>query len=61
MKPNVMRVLEQCIDNGLKYGWQRAHKHTDEPSKETILVMQCEEIINEVYEWFEIGDSHATD
>jgi hypothetical protein len=61
MKANTIRVLEQCIDNGLSYGWQRAHKHTDNPSKETIMVMQGEEIINEIYEWFVMGDDDATD
>jgi hypothetical protein len=61
MKAKTMRVLEECIDKGLNYGWRRAHKHDDNPTQTTIMLMQSEEIINEIYEWFDMGDDNAAD
>jgi len=49
MKPNIRAILERCIDEGLEYGYNRAHKHTDAPSK----VVMLEEIERAV--WLEIG------
>ena len=30
-------IIEQAIDHGMELGWNRAHKHTDTPSKEQII------------------------
>lgn len=36
MKPKFREILDQAIENGIKYGWYKAHKHTDEPEENDI-------------------------
>lgn len=54
MIPKTHKVLEQCIEDGLAYGWNKAHKHTDTPTAEQIQQSQLEQIFNEIYEWFDM-------
>lgn len=35
MKPRLRELLKRAVDDGLTYGWSRAHKHTDRPERET--------------------------
>jgi hypothetical protein len=48
MRANERALLAACIDTGISFGWNRAHKHTDEPHE---LRVQ-EEIDNAI--WYEI-------
>ena len=52
MKPNIHRILSRCIEEGLVVGYNRAHKHNDEPTSETIVDCQYTAIMNEIDEWF---------
>ena len=36
MKPKFREILDQAIESGIKYGWYKAHKHTDEPGESDI-------------------------
>lgn len=36
MKPKTYKILNDCVSNGIEYGWSRAHKHTDHPTADTI-------------------------
>lgn len=36
LKVNVYLVLSECVQEGIEAGWNRAHKHTDTPSEQTI-------------------------
>lgn len=57
MTPKILPLLERCIEDGLTRGWNRAHKHTDEPSEERILEEQFNAIMGEIWEWFDIVDT----
>ena len=57
-KPKLMPLLEQCIENGLQLGWNRAHKHTDNPKEDIIFIKQSEAIFEELYEWFDIENTN---
>ena len=54
MKPKLHLVLELAIKNGIDYGWNRAHKHTDTPSEDLIKQEMEEAIWHEIYEWFDM-------
>lgn len=56
MKPKPHLVLEMCIKNGLDYGWNRAHKHTDTPNENLIKQEMEEAIWNQVWEWFDMEE-----
>lgn len=52
LQVNVYEVLSRAIEDGLKMGWRRAHKHTDTPGEESILEHQQNAIMSEVCEVF---------
>jgi len=52
MTPKPLPVLQQCIEHGIELGWNRAHKHQDNPDPEHIKEQIYEEIMNEIHEWF---------
>ena len=51
MKANTHKILEHCIDAGIELGWNRAHKHTDNPSPELLKSKIEQAIWDELYEW----------
>lgn len=57
MTPKFLPVLQMCIDNGIAIGINRAYKHTDEPTRESIQENIHREIMNEIYEWFDFKEN----
>jgi len=56
MKANDYRLMERCIEDGLAYGWARAHKHNSNPTDAAILEEQRRYIMAEIAEWFVFED-----
>ena len=52
MKPKFRPVLEQCLENGIRRGYYRAHKHNENPTQESIFSEIEDCIMSELYEWF---------
>lgn len=62
MKPKTYPILVDAVENGVKYGYHRAHKHNDNPDREQITDAITNAVINEICEWFEIdGLENETD
>lgn len=59
MTPKFNAVLDMCIENGLKLGFSRAHKHNDQPTEQQIIEKQFQAIMDEIYEWFDFEDKYA--
>ena len=59
MKPNTRKILEECIETGLLAGWERAHKHTDDPDDHHILTTLEQYVWIEIYERFDFGDPES--
>ena len=57
MKPKLIPVLEMCIQNGIRLGWNRAHKHTDKPEDESVFHEIEYAIETEIYEWFDFEEA----
>lgn len=36
LKPDTYALARACVEAGVTYGWQRAHKHTDTPDPDAI-------------------------
>ena len=56
MKAKNNKLIERCVEDGIKWGLQRAHKHTDKPSMDRIAAHIHEAVIAEIYEWFSFGE-----
>lgn len=58
MKPDIYKLLEQCVENGVKSGLHRVYKHDDEPSTEAIVDKITQAVMTEVCEWFHFDEIH---
>lgn len=56
MKVKVNKVLEDCIERGINYGYTRAFKHDDKPSEDYIKNCIFDGVIMELYEYFDFGE-----
>lgn len=53
MKPRFRVVLERAIEDGARYGYNRAFKHNPEPHIDFIIDNIVTEIFNSLDTWFE--------
>lgn len=58
MKAKEYRLIELCVENGVKLGIRRAYKHVDEPSKEEIEQAVENAVMLEISEWFDFEDEY---
>ena len=52
LRVRAYEVLRRAVEDGIDYGWMRAHKHTDAPTEHAIKDEILQGILNEVCEWF---------
>jgi len=56
MKPKFRVILEQAIEEGVRYGYRRAHKHIENPTGEQICEHIEEQVMSSLYEYFTFDD-----
>lgn len=56
MRARVFELLERCIEDGIRYGINRAHKHTDSPTREQLEMAITQAVLHQVDEWFQFDD-----
>lgn len=52
MKPNLRKLIENCVEVGIERGWNVAHKHVDNPLPNEIKDFISDKIMEEIYEYF---------
>jgi hypothetical protein len=52
MKPKTRVILEMAIEQGVRRGYARAHKHVENPSEGSIIMNIEECVMSEIYEYF---------
>ena len=52
MKPKIRVILEQAIEDGVRRGYARAHKHVENPDENTILQSIEDCVMSQIYEYF---------
>ena len=57
MKPKIRPILELCIDEGVRVGYRRAHKHTEEPSESWVIETIENEIMNCIDFYFDFEEN----
>ena len=60
MKVRAYEVLRRAVEEGVAYGWQRAHKHTDSPSGDAVQDQIVTAVLSEVSEVFTFDDEDET-
>ena len=56
MKPNFRKILEMSVEQGVSYGYRRAHKHVENPTEGAIIDNVVEQVMNSLDEWFDFED-----
>jgi hypothetical protein len=58
MKPKLHKILETAVEQGVSYGYSRAHKHIENPSEGAIIDSIVEQVMNSLDEWFDFDDGN---
>lgn len=56
LRPKTYQVLELAVEDGITLGWNRAHKHEENPSEEIIKENIRENVMLVISEWFYFDD-----
>ena len=59
MRPRTYRVLELAVEDGVKYGWQHAHKYVENPNETDITFEIQKAVLNSLCEWFILDDEEV--
>lgn len=59
MRVRSYEVLHRALEEGLSYGWHRAHKHTEAPDEDAIKQHMLDGVLNAVSEYFTFDDDAA--
>jgi hypothetical protein len=56
MKPKFRVILDQAIEEGVRRGYHRAYKHTDDPTDEAVINTIEDCVMSAIYEYFDFDD-----
>jgi len=56
MKAKTYQLIQECVENGVQLGFNRAHKHTDTPSSEELQNKIIDSVMIEICEWFSFNE-----
>jgi hypothetical protein len=57
MRPKFRVILEMAIEEGVRCGYRRAHKHVDNPTEGAICEHIEEQVMSALYEYFDFDDN----
>jgi len=52
MKAKMHVILEMAIEQGVRRGYSRAHKHVENPSEDCIIEQIEDAVMSQIYEYF---------
>jgi hypothetical protein len=52
MKPKTRVILEMAIEEGVRRGYSRAHKHVENPTEGAIIEHIEDAVMSAIYEYF---------
>jgi len=58
MKAKEYNVLEMAVEEGIRYGYNRAFKYEDTPSESKIKEEIYNGVLNSICEWFDFEDKN---
>lgn len=57
MRAKEYRLLEMAVEDGVGYGWRRAHKHVEHPDEQAICFEIQGAVMNEICAWFDFEET----
>lgn len=54
--PNAYKILARCVEEGVAYGYNRAHKHVDNPTGAQLCEAIESAVLNAICEYFTFPD-----
>ena len=57
MKPKLYHILNIAVEEGVKRGWYRAHKHVETPSEEAVTEAIEDAVMSAIHEYFTFDES----
>ena len=58
--PKTQPLLEKAIEDGVTYGYRRAHKHTETPTEYEICSAISDAVMLQIAEVFDFVDNNRT-
>jgi len=55
----MLPILRRAVEEGIAYGWRKAHKHTDKPSEDAIREAIEDAVMSEICEVFIIDEDDS--
>jgi hypothetical protein len=59
MKPKTRVILEMAIEEGVRRGYSRAHKHVENPTEGAIIEHIEEAVMSQIYEYFTFDEEEG--
>jgi hypothetical protein len=59
MKPKFHVILEMAIEEGVRRGYSRAHKHVENPTEGAIIEHIEECVMGSIYEYFTFDEENS--
>ena len=57
MKPKMYHILNVAIEEGVRQGWHRAHKHVENPTEGAIIEHIEDAVMSAIHEYFTFDES----
>ena len=57
MKPKLYHILNIAIEEGVRQGWHRAHKHVENPTEGAIIEHIEDAVMSAIHEYFTFDES----
>lgn len=57
MKPKMYHILNVAIEEGVRQGWHRAHKHDENPTEGAIIEHIEDAVMSAIHEYFTFDES----
>ena len=52
MKPKMYHILNVAVEEGVREGWRRAHKHNEKPHEDVVKEYIEDAVMSAIHEYF---------
>ena len=52
MKPKIFHIINVAVEEGVRQGWHRAHKHVENPTEGAVIEHIEDAVMSAIHEYF---------